>query len=130
VWLDEGRGIYLTQKDVREVQLAKGAIRAGIDVLLEEGGVSVSDVAEVVIAGGFGFHLRPSALVRMGMFPPEWRERIEFVGNAAKAGAEVIAVEPAGMEDAERIAGRVTALDLAVHERFQQRFIEAMSFPG
>ncbi len=130
VWLDEGRGIYLTQKDVREVQLAKGAIRAGIDVLLDEGGVSASDVAEVIVAGGFGLHLRPSALVRMGMFPPEWRERIEFVGNAAKAGAEIIAVEPSGMEDVERVAGRVKALDLAAHERFRQRFIEAMSFPG
>ena len=71
--------VYLTQKDVRQVQLAKGAIRAGVELLLKANNVSAAQVDRVLIAGSFGFHLRTLSLVNLGLLPREFADRVEFV---------------------------------------------------
>jgi uncharacterized 2Fe-2S/4Fe-4S cluster protein (DUF4445 family) len=124
--LADARDIVLTQKDVRQVQLAKGAIRAGIDLLLGAANVDPADVEEVVVAGGFGLHVRAEALVRMGMLPAIWEQRVSFVGNAAKAGGLHALLSRDVRTEALLIAQSIETLDLAAHPSFQERFIAAM----
>ena len=82
-----GRRISFTQKDVRAVQLAKAAIRACFMILLSQAGAEASDIAEMHVAGGFGFNLSPDAAVRTGMLPEEVRYRIISDGNTSLKGA-------------------------------------------
>jgi len=128
IWLDEGAGIFISQKDIRQVQLAKGAVRAGLEILLEETGIGPEEVDAVVIAGGFGYHLRPGALCAIGLLPTGWEDRVEFVGNAAMAGAEVVLLEPEAIHEATEIAHSIKTVDLATHPSFQDKFIASMSF--
>ncbi len=127
--LDADADVYLSQKDVRQLQLAKGAVAAGIEVLLEAAGVGAADVAEVVIAGGFGLHVRPQSLVALGLVPPVWRDRITFAGNAAKAGGLLMLLDGARRTEAETLAGRVRTVPLATRPDFQDRFVRNLAFP-
>ena len=79
--------IRLTQKDVRELQLAKAAIRAGIDCLLERADLAVSDIDKIYIAGAFGSKIMAASALGIGLLPPLAAEQIEFIGNAAGIGA-------------------------------------------
>ncbi len=124
------REVYLTQQDVRQVQLAKGAVRAALDLVLEEAGLDAGDVDEVLVAGGFGHHLDADAAVRIGLFPEAWRDRVLFVGNSSKSGAARVATEPGLLDEADALATSVRVVDLAGHEYFQARFVGAMSFPA
>ncbi|MBN2848038.1 MAG: DUF4445 domain-containing protein [Coriobacteriia bacterium] len=127
--VDEASDIVLSQKDVRQLQLAVGAVRTGIDLLLAEAGVRAGDIAEVVVAGGFGLHVSAYALARLGLIPAEWADRVSFAGNTALAGARAALVSSAMRERARKIARGVTAVDLASHPEFQRRFIAALRFP-
>jgi len=126
--VDSGADIVLTQRDIRQVQLALGAVRAGIEILLAEAPLEPSAVASVVIAGGFGYHVRTSSLVGVGLFPPAWLDRITFEGNAALTGARMMLLGTAAREKARTVAERVRTLDLAAHPGFQQRFLDALNF--
>lgn len=120
-------GVLLTQADVRQVQLAKGAVRAGLDLLLAEAGIAADEVERVLIAGGFGYHVRPAALVRMGLLPAAWEERVVFVGNASLAGALRALLGRRARDKAEDIARTVGAIDLAAKPGFQERFIARLA---
>ena len=122
-------GIYLTQRDVRQVQLANAAIASGIVILLETAGLAADDVCELVIAGGFGYHVQAGALVRMGMIPAAWAPRVSFAGNTALTGATVALLDSGARRRAEAIARHVTTIDLASRPDFQERFVGAMTFP-
>ena len=127
--VDEASGVVLTQRDVREVQLACGAVRTGIELLLAEAGLKTEDVGQVVIAGGFGLHIDAHAVVRVGLVPAGWVDAIAFGGNTALAGARMLLL---GLEPWERIAGiaeGVRVLDLAAHPEFASRFMASLSFP-
>jgi uncharacterized 2Fe-2S/4Fe-4S cluster protein (DUF4445 family) len=128
--VDHGADIVLTQRDIRQVQLALGAVRAGIEILLAEASLEPSAVVSVVIAGGFGYHVRASSLVRVGLFPPPWLDRVAFEGNAALTGARMMLLGTAAREKALTVAERVRTLDLAAHPGFQQRFLGALTFPA
>jgi uncharacterized 2Fe-2S/4Fe-4S cluster protein (DUF4445 family) len=129
VRLELAPGVYLTQKDVRALQLAKGALTAGIDSLLAETAIAGDELREVLVAGAFGSHLDPEALVVLGIIPPSWAERVVFVGNAAKEGAARYLTDAADRAYAERIAGSTRTLDLATLPGFQERFMAATAFP-
>ena len=86
-----GTAVTLTQKDVREVQLAKGAIRAGIELMAEQLGVQVEDIRAVRLAGAFGNYLDPASACRIGMIPPVLEDRTVGIGNAAGEGAKRMA---------------------------------------
>lgn len=121
--------VYLTQRDVRQVQLANAAIASGIDMLLDHAQVDPASVDELVVAGGFGYHVKAEALVRMGMVPAIWVDRISFAGNTAKAGALMALVDTEARRKAEAVAMHVSAIDLAGHPDFQTKFVSAMHFP-
>jgi len=123
-----GHPVYLTQPDIREIQLAKGAIRAGVEVLLAEAGISADDLEAVLLAGAFGNHIRPESAVRMGVLPPVDRERVVAVGNAAGAGALMALCSESERGLACRLAVEAEHVELAANPRFQMAFMETMLF--
>ncbi len=124
-----GRDIVVTQGDVSQVQLAKGAIRAGIQVLLDEAGLSAAQLSEVVIAGAFGSCLDPASAVGIGLFPPLPLARFRAVGNAAGAGARLALLSLTQRALAAAIARRVRYVELTVHPRFVDEFARGMTLP-
>lgn len=124
-----GRPILITQRDIRELQLAKGAISAGIEMLKKELGISNADIDAVLLAGAFGNFIRRSSARRVGLLPDVPIERIRFVGNAAGAGARMALVSRQCRLEAERISRFVQYLELAGRPDFQQQFSSCMLFP-
>ena len=124
----DGGEIVLTQDDVRQVQLAKGAIGGGIRMLQHVLGVPDESLADLMLAGGFGLPPIRSA-VRIGLIPPLPPERIRYVGNAAALGAQLALVSEPERARAERLARSIEHLSLATHPDFQDLFVEAMNFP-
>ena len=125
-----GAPIVLTQRDVREVQLAKAAVRAGIEVVSAELGVAPEAVSRILLAGGFGNFIRRSHAKRIGLLPPIGTERIEFIGNAAAAGARVALVSRDCRQEADRISRQTEYVELANRPDFQAHYMEAMTFPA
>jgi uncharacterized 2Fe-2S/4Fe-4S cluster protein (DUF4445 family) len=123
-----GRDIVVTRKDVNEIQLAKGAIRAGIDILLAEASLSAGSLDEVIVAGAFGTYLDVGSAVRIGMFPKLPADRFRQVGNAAGAGARQLLVSAAQRQAAAEIARRVEYIELTNQPAFTRRFVDAMCF--
>lgn len=121
-------GVYMTGKDIREVQLAKAAICAGIRTLLEEASLSTDDLDKVVIAGGFGSHIRKESACRMGLIPAELIEKITFAGNTAGAGAVALLLSREARERAAHIRERSTYLELSQNATFMEQYIEEMMF--
>jgi uncharacterized 2Fe-2S/4Fe-4S cluster protein (DUF4445 family) len=121
--------VVLTQNDVRQAQLAKGAVQAAIESVLIAAGRGPGDVREVLVAGGFGSHLRPASLAAVGIVPPEWAERVTLAGNAALAGASAMLLSGRVRENASRLAASVRTVALAQDPDFQRRFIQALAFP-
>jgi len=123
-----GREITVTRKDVNEIQLAKGAIRAGIEILLKEAGITSGEIDEFIIAGAFGTYLDLNSALRVGMFPALPQERFHQVGNAAGVGAKEMLVSTAHRAEAVRIVDRVSYIELTTHPGFTPQFVEAMYF--
>jgi uncharacterized 2Fe-2S/4Fe-4S cluster protein (DUF4445 family) len=121
--------IVLTQGDIREVQLAKGAIASGMALLQRVAGVSTDQVAELLLAGGFGNYLSIRSALRIGLIPPLPVEKIRYVGNAALLGAQLCLVSEAERHSAEGIARSIEHVSLAVHPDFQEIFVDCLSFP-
>lgn len=124
---DEGR-IILTQKDIRELQLAKSAVRAGVEILLEKRGISWSQVSTLYLAGGFGYQLDIARAVTLGLLPKELEHRVVTVGNSSLAGAvEYLCREDCG-KDIAAIAGICEEINLAEDMKFQELFTDYMYF--
>ncbi|HWI60663.1 MAG TPA: ASKHA domain-containing protein [Symbiobacteriaceae bacterium] len=122
-------GVSLTQKDVRALQLAKGAIRSGIDLLLTVAGIGPGDLDEILLAGAFGNYLRRESAVAIGLLPPVDVERIRPVGNAAAAGAKLAMLSRGARARAEALARDARHIDLATHPAFEEIFLAALNFP-
>jgi uncharacterized 2Fe-2S/4Fe-4S cluster protein (DUF4445 family) len=120
--------VYLTQKDVRQVQLAKGAIRTGIEMLLKAARIKAEQVDRVLIAGSFGFHLRTASLIHLGLLPEEFGDRVEFVGNTSKSGAEAFLLNRDTREEMKRAVAQVEVLELANDPAFEKSFIRSLQF--
>ena len=121
--------IVLTQDDVRQVQLAKGAIASGVAMLQHVAGVPAERVAELMLAGGFGNYLSIESALRIGLIPPLARARIRYVGNAASLGAQLCLVSEAERARADSVARRIEHVSLAAHPDFEQIFVDCMNFP-
>ena len=121
--------IVVTRKDVSEIQLAKGAIRAGVEVLLDEAGVTVDQVDRVVVAGAFGTYLDVRSARAIGMFPPLPLSRFDQVGNAAGVGAKLALLSRHCRDVAAEIARRVEYIELTTDARFTSAYMNAMAFP-
>lgn len=125
---DSGQDIVFSQQDVRELQLAKGAVRAGAETLLREAGLSAVDLHEIRIAGVFGNHLNPDSLLSIGMLPAVNRDKVRNIGNAALEGALRILVKPELQNKADLLAKRVDVIQLADRSDFMERFMNGMGF--
>ncbi|WP_321449021.1 ASKHA domain-containing protein [uncultured Cohaesibacter sp.] len=115
--------VLFTQDDVRNVQLAKAAIRAGLDCLLSHAGLAEDDLGQMIIAGAFGRYINIEEAVAIGLFPDLPRERMKQVGNAAAAGVRRLSVCMAARRKATALARSVSYLELASDAAFQRAFI-------
>ncbi len=122
---EEGREITVTQKDIREVQLAKAAVRSGIQALLEENEIREEEIKLFVIAGAFGSYIDIGSAVDVGMLPVLDRSRFRQIGNAAGTGARLALISMRQRERAAEIASQVRYLELAGTENFMDNFTEA-----
>jgi uncharacterized 2Fe-2S/4Fe-4S cluster protein (DUF4445 family) len=125
-----GSDVVITQKDVNEVQLAKGAIRAGLEVLLDATGTAPEEVEEVIIAGAFGSFLNVQSALDMGLLPCLPNAHYRQVGNAALVGARWALSSRQARKRAQEIASRTDYLELTTHPRFDRRFALGMLFPS
>ncbi|MBI4556366.1 MAG: DUF4445 domain-containing protein [Candidatus Hydrogenedentes bacterium] len=125
-----GMPVLLSQKDIRELQLATGAIKTGITILLRRAGIKVGDLKRLLVAGAFGNYIRCNNAQRMGLLPGGLDpERIFFVGNTSLAGARMVAASLTARRQAEELARRVIHVDLALDPNFHAEYVEAMFFP-
>jgi len=125
---ENGKPLYLTQRDIREVQLAKAAIFAGIKILLKEVNIPLEDIQEILLAGAFGNFIDKKSAVRIGLLPNLPLKKIESVGNAAGRGAEITLCSNKMREVSEEISKKVKYVELSSRLDFQEEFIKAMIF--
>jgi len=123
-----GRDIVFCQKDVRELQLAKSAMRTGLDFMLEQAGLTYAHIAKLYIAGGFGFNLNLKSAAGIGLIPPELLPKVTLAGNSALGGAARYLREKGGGETMRRIAGQAVEVHLPGDARFNERFVENLAF--
>ena len=120
--------VVLTQKDVREMQLAKAAIRAGVRLLQKRIGLGDSDIKHVLLAGAFGNYIRRESALRIGLLPNVPIERIRFVGNAACSGAEMILLSSHAGKSAGKLARSIEYVEIAHEKEFETVFADSMQF--
>jgi uncharacterized 2Fe-2S/4Fe-4S cluster protein (DUF4445 family) len=121
--------VSLTQQDIRQVQLAKAAIRAGIDMMLISCALDPDDVDRVFIAGSFGMHLQVSSLVTLGLLPERFAGRVEFHGNTSSSGAMAFLLDRELRDEAVSIVDDMVVLELSREPGFEQIFLKALAFP-
>ena len=120
-----------TQRDIREVQLAKAAVRAGMEILLQEPGLRHEDVRRLYLAGGFGSAMRPRSAARIGLIPAGLEQRVHVLGNAASFGRAALRVGKgsAGGRRGADPAGPATS-SFPAHSGFSESYVEQMIFPA
>ncbi|MDD2756692.1 MAG: ATP-binding protein, partial [Methanothrix sp.] len=121
--------VVLTQRDIRQLQLAKGAIFSGIAVLLKEMELRSEDLEEVLLAGAFGNYLDKKSAVTVGLLPMVAEHKITSVGNAARSGAKLALVSQEMLKMAQELASTTGHIELSGRWDFQETFMEAMMFP-
>lgn len=120
--------VYLTQKDVREVQLAKGAISAGILLLEKHLGITHEDIQTIYIAGAFGNYMNPENACNIGLLPATLKTRIQSIGNAAGEGAKIALLNKEELAETVRLSQQVEFLELAAIPEFQDCFVDELEF--
>ena len=126
---DSDAEVVVTQKDIRELQLAKGAMIAGIRLLMEKLGLQEEEIKEVYLAGAFGNYVKPESALTIGLLPMFKNAAITQVGNAAGSGAKMALLSVSALKEAVRVAERIEYLELAKAPHFHQEFIKGMAFP-
>lgn len=121
--------IVFTQKDIREIQLAKAAIRAGMEVLLKHSGIVWDQVDEICLAGGFGFYVDLEKTISPDILPEAAREKIKVMGNTSLKGATDCLLLPNTKERLVNIAEKAMKVGLAEDKDFQNIYVEEMYFP-
>ncbi len=132
-WSDSGDpadSIFLSQRDVRELQFAKASIATGWNILLAELGVAPQEITQVLLAGSFGAYLTPLSAVRIGLVPKLALPRIVSAGNVAGEGAKIAALSRRERAEAESILVEVEYVELSGRADFNDLFIDQLAFPG
>ena len=125
-----GEALVFTQKDIREVQLAKGAMAAGIQMMCQRLGIVTDDIKTVMIAGAFGSYMSPARACGIGLIPPELEEEVMAIGNAAGQGAKLCVLSIDEYKRAADISKKIEYLELAADPAFQDVFVDELEFPG
>lgn len=123
-----GEAITVTRKDIREIQLAKAAIRAGIECLIKEYDCSYKDIQHVYLAGGFGVNLNIDSAISIGLIPKEFANKIKSIGNSALGGAVKYLLDHNSKENTIKIASQTKSIILSDIEGFNELYIEQMLF--
>ncbi|MEN6386320.1 MAG: ASKHA domain-containing protein [Phycisphaerales bacterium] len=122
--------VAITQKDIRQMQLAVGAIRAGITIMLKKAGISASDLQRIFVAGGFGSFIRRNHAQRIGLLPADVNhEKISFIGNTSLAGAKLALLSLDARQKTYELASQAEHVELSADFDFQNEFANAMIFP-
>jgi uncharacterized 2Fe-2S/4Fe-4S cluster protein (DUF4445 family) len=121
-------GVLLTQQDVRQVQLAKGALRAGVEILLKIVGTSAEKIDRVLIAGSFGCHLRTESLINIGLLPGAFAGKIEFLGNTSRSGGRAFLLNWAYRAEIAALVSEIEVVELANRDDFNSLFIDCLNF--
>lgn len=121
--------VFLNQKDIRELQLAKAAIGAGIRILCSHRGICVNQIEEVLLAGAFGSYLNPHSACAIGMLPCELEDKIVSIGNAAGEGARIAVRNQEEFKTGCRLASETEFLELAAKKEFQDIYVDELEFP-
>jgi uncharacterized 2Fe-2S/4Fe-4S cluster protein (DUF4445 family) len=133
-WHDERHvpedSVFLSQRDVRELQFAKASIATGWDILLRDLGVDASEISQVLLAGSFGAYLTPLSAVRIGLVPRMALPRIVSAGNVAGEGAKIAALSLRERAEAQSILREVQYVELSGRADFNDLFIDQLAFPG
>ncbi len=128
VCLNRDAPVFLAQSDVSVIQLAKGAIRVGIDILLEDAGIQPHDVKRFILAGAFGTYIDPESALTIGMFPPWPSAVIHQVGNAAGRGAVHLLLSDSMKQRARTIRDHMHYVELTTYPKFSRKLAQAMLF--
>jgi uncharacterized 2Fe-2S/4Fe-4S cluster protein (DUF4445 family) len=118
--------VSLTQQDIRELQLASGAIRAGIETLLKKAGLTATDLDSIQLAGGFGNYIRHEHAMCIGLLPRVPPGKIKFIGNASLTGAKRALLSQAELRRAQAIQQKTAHVELASEPGFPDCFMDAM----
>lgn len=121
--------IYFSQKDVRELQLAKAAVAAGIQILMDQMGVGIRDIDLVYVAGAFGNYIHPQSALRIGLIPKVDPKIIHAIGNAASTGASMVLLAKGYWKLANELANSLEHVELSTRPDFNEYFIENLNFP-
>jgi uncharacterized 2Fe-2S/4Fe-4S cluster protein (DUF4445 family) len=122
--------LYITQSDVRQVQLAKGAILSGFMALMKKAGIGMEDLDRVLIAGQFGAHLPAESITGTGILPFEVEDRIEYVGNTSKTGAYMALMSRGVKRGMEELAHDMDYLELGATDNYERLLSECLIFPS
>lgn len=125
---DEGEEILITQDDVREIQLAKGAILGGILTLMKTLGIKKEDLDSIMLAGAFGNYIKKESALRIGLLPQVPVEKIISVGNAAGAGSSMALLSDTVREHASKVASEIVHVELSMNNDFKNYYMTTMSF--
>ena len=126
---EHGRAIVLTQRDIRELQFAKGSIAGGIEVVMNELGITLHDLEEIYLAGSFGNYINPQSARIIGLVPPVPVEKIKAVGNASGEGAKIALLSFRERQIAHALPDIVEYHELSGRADFNDSFIEVLQFP-
>ena len=124
----DGSAVFITQKDIRSVQLGKGALITGIEFLLKE--ADIEKPKKIIIAGAFGSFLDKEDMMTLGMIPAMDLTRVEVAGNSAGAGAIMVLCDNTFLEKAVHMTNKITIVDLACNKDFQDVFVKKLNFPS
>lgn len=128
VLIKEPKEISITQEDIRQVQLAKGAILSGFYALVNEMNIEINDLDEVIIAGQFGKHLSVESLVGVGIIPKELKEKVRYIGNSSKTGAVMTLLSKDIRNSMENIAKDINYFELSTKEGYERLFTDCLKF--
>ena len=127
---DPAESIFLSQRDVRELQFAKASIATGWKILLREYGIEPGDIQQVLLAGSFGAYLSPASAVRIGLVPRLALPRIVSAGNVAGEGAKIVALSHRERAEARSIVREVEYVELSGRADFNDLFVDELALPG
>jgi uncharacterized 2Fe-2S/4Fe-4S cluster protein (DUF4445 family) len=128
VLADGPREVAITQRDISELQLAKGAVRAGIEILMDELEIRPGDLDGILLAGSFGSSLRPESILNINMLPEVGPQRVKAAGNASGLGAAMALLSRGQYQLAAELAKRTEHTELSVHQGFKAKFARGMIF--
>ncbi len=121
--------LLITQRDIRQVQLAKGAVLSGFFALLKKAGKSIEELDKVMVAGQFGAHLPAESLIGAGILPEAVKDRLVYVGNTSKTGAYMALLSKTVKRELEELARRMDYMELSAAEGYERLFADCLMFP-